>query len=180
MTYDPAKKTTVYAEDLKNLGDEITAVEEYLEPSKTHEFDPVLLDLFTGNPIDLGTDGECKVRWQRVGNMINASFALKVGTDYEPAGRCFAAILAGAMPAISYLGTITGAGSGGGLIENVMANKTSLMTLGVTEAPGTLVLLGIVGGDVSNASKLVRDDFPIEATPGWTMAGNFAYWTEEV
>ena len=31
MTYDPAKKTTVYAEDLTKLGDEITAIEEYLE-----------------------------------------------------------------------------------------------------------------------------------------------------
>ncbi len=31
MTYDPDKKTTVYAEDLTKLGDEITAIEEYLE-----------------------------------------------------------------------------------------------------------------------------------------------------
>ena len=31
MTYDPAKKTTVYAEDLTKLGDEITAIETYID-----------------------------------------------------------------------------------------------------------------------------------------------------
>lgn len=179
MTYDPDKKTTIYMEDLKNLGDEVTAIETYLSPVKEQTINIPVLNLYTGSPIDLGDGGDCKCRWQRVGNMINASIELVLGSDYEEFEGVFAMILDGLLPPISYPGALTGAGSGGGLIESTALNKTDIVSLVVTEAPGSLMCFGVFSGNVSGAEKLVGNEFPIAISEGWYMAGNFSYWTEE-
>lgn len=179
MTYDPEKKTTIYMEDLKNLGDEVTAIETYLSPVKETTVDIPVLNLFAGTPLYLGEGGECKCRFMRIGNLVQASIQLVLGEDYEDFEGVFCMLLEGILPPISYVGTVTGSGAGGALVENVALNKTDVIAFAVTDAPGQLMCFGVFSGNVSGAEKLVGNQYPIEIGVGWYMAGNFSYWTEE-
>lgn len=178
MTYDPDKKTTIYAEDLQNLGDEITAIEEFLEPAKSHEFHPTVINLFTGTPINLGDGGDCTIRWQRVGDFINASMSLYFGAGHDEFEGVIAPVLEGQMPPISYVGNASLAGGGAGLIENSPLNKSYNVIFGVTAAFGTLLLFGAFGGDVSDGGQLVGNSLPVSIGEGYYLAGTFGYWAE--
>lgn len=68
QVYDPAKTTTIYAEDIEKLGDEITAIDTAFEGSGHYTDDDVTVTEFFGSAVNLGTGGYCRVdailQWQ--------------------------------------------------------------------------------------------------------------------
>jgi len=81
QTYDSNHKTTIYAEDLQALGDEITALETFFRNPRYAVDDDVSVYEFTGAEIDLGTGGYCSVVQYICGEMCRTRVEIQIGTS---------------------------------------------------------------------------------------------------
>lgn len=81
QVYDPAKTTTIYAEDLEKLGDEITAIETAFQGSGHYTDSDVTVTEFFGSALDLGTGGYCRVDAIKQWQLIYLRIEIIIGTS---------------------------------------------------------------------------------------------------
>lgn len=81
IVYDSAKKRALFAEDLQNIANEITAIETWFQNTGYYSDDDVTVTEFFGSALDLGTGGNCRVDMLVQGQLCYIRFEINIGSD---------------------------------------------------------------------------------------------------
>lgn len=180
MTYDVDKKTTVYAEDLTKLGDETTAIENYLQNSSPVYEDLPLKYIFYGTDVDLGTNGQSKIVWSKERNMVYYQIYIYADSDCSidasPVGSPFTENMPLGIDLATNLVT-----PGGKLFladdAQTFNDVGEIATVDVGSDNWVILCLFPTFG--LGTAGILQDDVPRDLDQQWYLAGAGNYMTDE-